>query len=122
METVVDKVKEVMLAEINKLFNQKDNEAVVKLYNVALIYFKNQLFDDIFENIVTSLVEKNKYLRESYIMISHLKKNNKPKMFDSIMETYKEKFVEAEIISEKLKPHKSLNNKNIVKELKFKES
>lgn len=119
LETVVDKVKEKMIDEINKLISQKDNESVVKLYNIALVYFRNQLFDEVFTNILTYLVEKNKYLRESYIMISYLKKNNKPKMFDSIMDTYKEKFVGAEIINDKLKPHKSLNNKNIVKELKF---
>ncbi|MEG1256425.1 hypothetical protein [Clostridium sp.] len=120
LETTEVKARTVILEEINNLFKQKDSESEVKLYNIALIYFRNQLFDDVFINIISNLIEKNKYLRESYIMINYLKKNNNSKIYEGIIEKYKDKFIESQIINDKLKPHNSLNKKNIANELKFK--
>lgn len=120
LETMEVKARRVILEEINNLFKQNDSQSEVKLYNIALVYFRNQLFNDVFINIISNLIEKNKYLRESYIMINYLKKNNNSKIYEGIIEKYKDKFIESQIINNKLKPHNSLNKKNIANELKFK--
>lgn len=120
LKTKAIEVREILLKEVKNLFSINESESVIKLYNITLIYFKNQLFDEVFMNAISNLIENDNYVREVYIMINYLKKNNNIEIYEEVIGKYKRKFIEHQIINDKLKPHNSLNKKNIINELNFK--
>jgi len=120
LQTKAIEVREILLKEVKNLFSINESESVIKLYNITLIYFKNQLFDEVFMNAISNLIENDNYVREVYIMINYLKKNNNIEIYEEVIGKYKRKFIEHKIINDKLKPHNSLNKKNIINELNFK--
>lgn len=119
LKTKENEVKDILLKEVNKLITLNNDESLTKLYNILLIYFKTERFDEVFINTISRLIEQYKYLREIYIMINHLKKNNNIDIYEEIIKKYKEIFIKHQIINDKLKAHNSLNKKNIINELNF---
>lgn len=119
LKTKTVEARDIVLKEIDKLISLNKNDSYIKLYNIALIYFKNQLFDDVFVEIILKLLDNDYNVREIFIMINYLKNNNNIEIYEKVMGKYKEKFIAHKIIDNRFKSTISLNNKNVIKELKF---
>lgn len=119
LETKKNEVSNLVKDIFMQLIYNKNEDSYTKIYNITLVYFKNKLFNQVFIDMISSLIEKEKFLKEAYIMINYLKKNNNSEIYKDIVEKYKDNFIKYKIVDEKLKSSKLLNKKNIANKLGF---
>lgn len=119
LETMKHRAEQFLQDEIFKIFKSKDKKKFSQIYNIALVHFKNKQYNSVFLTCIEQLIKKEHFLEEVCIMINYLRKNNKVKIYESIINVYKEKFIKQKLIDDKLKLDRDLEKRSNVGKLEY---
>lgn len=119
IENATEKANKIIVENMEYLFSKKIKDSSKKIYNIAVVYFKSGVLNDMFIKCILILIENNLHLINIMTMLVYLKKNNNAKLYDIVMDKYIYVFKKQNLIDSKMKVVKSINEKDIWKKLSF---